>query len=273
MKNAKKEFLDGQMSKQEYLDKMYGVHSYLFDYSEFMKDTNVSKVEVEDDAVTFTCRKSGVKLACAKGDVRSVPLTILNLGDYEADELDMQLALMKDGDTVFDVGANIGWYALHVAQRYPSVAVHSFEPLPTTFEQLKKNIRLNENQSIAAHNFGFSDKAGEFEFFIDPAITGNASLVNVAEKKNILTFRCRVETLDGYVSVTNAKVDFIKCDVEGAELLVFRGGVNTLKKHLPVVFTEMLRKWSAKFGYHPNDIIALFEQLGYAAYTILPPPL
>jgi hypothetical protein len=98
-------------------------------------------------------------------------------------------------------------------------------------------------------------------------------LVNVAEKENIQIFRCKVETLDGYVSCTNSKVDFIKCDVEGAELFVFRGGISTLKEQQPIVFTEMLRKWSAKFNYHPNDIIEFFRPLGYAAYTIYPSPI
>jgi FkbM family methyltransferase len=272
MKRTKRKFLEGQLSKQEYLESMYEVHVRLFDYSEFMKDTNVSKIEINDGAVIFTCRNSGVKLGCANGDSRSIPLTILNLGDYEADELDMQLQLIGDEDTVFDIGGNIGWYALHVAQMNPNATVHSFEPLPTTFEQMRRNIRLNDAKNIVANNFGFSDKDGEFDFFIDPAISGNASMVNVAEKENIQVFRCRVETLDGYVGRTNSKVDFIKCDVEGAELFVFKGGVDTLKKHQPVVFTEMLRKWSAKFSYHPNDIIAFFEQLGNAANTIPPPP-
>ncbi|MDR1021734.1 MAG: FkbM family methyltransferase [Prevotellaceae bacterium] len=273
MKATKKEFRDGQVSKQEYLEKMYEVHAHLFDYSELMKDTNVSKIVVEDDTVVATCRNSGVKLICAKGDVRSVPLTIFNLGDYEANELNMQLQLIKDGDTVFDIGGNIGWYALHVAQKYPGSTVYSFEPLPPTFEQLRSNIRLNGAQNITANNIGFSDSAGEFKFFIDPAISGNASMVNVAEKEYVQVFRCRVEMLDSYVSSTSAKVDFIKCDVEGAELFVFRGGINTLKTQQPIVFTEMLRKWSAKFSYHPNDIIEFFKPLGYTPYTILPPPI
>jgi FkbM family methyltransferase len=272
IKNTKKTFLDGKISKQEYLDRMYETHACLFDYAEFMKDANVSKIEIEDDTVTFTCRNSGIKLVCAKGDVRSVPLTILNLGDYESDELNKQLQLMKDGDTIFDIGGNIGWYALHVAQKYPASTVHSFEPLPVTFKQMEKNIRLNGLKNIVANNMGFSDKDGEFEFFIDPAISGNASMVNVADKQNIQVFKCRVETLDSYVSRTQVKVDFIKCDVEGAELFVFKGGVNTLKKHQPVVFTEMLRKWSAKFNYHPNDIIAFFKEMNYSAYVIPPPP-
>ena len=54
--------------------------------------------------------------------------------------------------------------------------------------------------------------------------------------------------------------------MEGAELLVYKGGLQTINAFKPIVFTEMLRKWSAKFGYHPNDIIALFALQGYECF-------
>ncbi len=66
----------------------------------------------------------------------------------------------------------------------------------------------------------------------------------------------------------NVAPDFIKCDVEGAELLVFRGGRSTLAKYRPVVFTELLRKWSKPFGYHPNDLIGYFVELGYLCFAV-----
>lgn len=266
--NQKKQFLNGQLAKNEYLEKIYAHHTYLFDYSEFMKGTDISKIEIEDDSIIFTCRDSQIKLICAKGETRSVPLTILNLGDYESDELNMQLRLIQDGDTVFDIGGNIGWYALHVAKARPGSVIRSFEPVPWTFNVMQKNILLNNMNNIQSHNFGFSDKAGEFEFFFDPAISGNASLVNVAEKENIQVFKCKVNTLDDYVKDENLKIDFIKCDVEGAELFVFKGGEATLKKNQPIIFTEMLRKWSAKFNYHPNAIIDFFRTLNYSPYVI-----
>ena len=62
--------------------------------------------------------------------------------------------------------------------------------------------------------------------------------------------------------------DLIKCDVEGGELKTFLGARNTLAEHRPVVFTEMLRKWAARFHYHPNDLIAFFATLDYVCYRI-----
>ena len=85
---------------------------------------------------------------------------------------------------------------------------------------------------------------------------------------NVVEVRCQVTTLDSYLSKYNEKISFIKCDVEGAELQVFQGAQKILIRDTPVVFTEMLRKWCAKYNYHPNDIIGLFAQLGYQCYAI-----
>jgi FkbM family methyltransferase len=264
----KEAFLSGQLKKWEYFEKIYSIHDSLFDYSEFIKDTNISKIEIEDDSVILTCRNSQIKFSCAKGENRAIPLSILNLGDYETEELNMQLQLIKNGDTVFDIGGNIGWYALHVAKVLPLSTIYTFEPVPWTFNLLKRNLQINELKNIFPYNLGFSDKTGDLDFFFDPTISGNASLTNVAEKEDIQIFRCKVLTLDEYIEKEKVKIDYIKCDVEGAELFVFKGGINTLKKYKPIVFSEMLRKWSAKFNYHPNQIIDLFKQLDYLPYII-----
>jgi hypothetical protein len=70
------------------------------------------------------------------------------------------------------------------------------------------------------------------------------------------------------VTETGIVPGLIKCDVEGAELMVFRGGAETIATAKPIVFTEMLRKWAAKFGYNPNEIIDWFAALGYGCYTV-----
>ena len=62
-------------------------------------------------------------------------------------------------------------------------------------------------------------------------------------------------------------VDFLKCDVEGAELKVFQGGLATITSDKPIVFSEILRKWSRKLGYNPNEIFSFFYDLQYRAFT------
>ena len=115
---------------------------------------------------------------------------------------------------------------------------------------------------------GLSDKPGELVFYFCGDSSGSASSANIGDRDDANKIVCPVETLDHFVSERKLAVDFIKCDVEGAELLVFKGALKTLADRKPAILSEMLRKWSAKFNYHPNDIINLLGTIGYRCYEI-----
>lgn len=261
-------FKNGDVDKQRYIDLMYQQHSLLFDYRNFISDTNISSIEILDSKVIMTFRDSGIKFSCIENDKRLAPLDTLNFGSYENEEMQMQFHLINDGMNVFDIGANLGWYSLHVAKMKPNCKIYAFEPLPATFAYLSENIKLNRLTNITIFNFGFSDSDGTFTFFYDPQLSVNASLTNLSESQTTQEVNCIVQTLDRFIEKTMINIDFLKCDVEGAELLVFKGGRETIKQNLPIIFSEMLRKWSAKFNYHPNDIIKSLKDLGYQCFVI-----
>lgn len=257
-------FKAGRLPKPAYIDAMNESHRLLHDYAEYLPGTDIERVELAGGEVTMVMRGTGVRLTCRRDDKRAAPLEILNFGRLEPEEADMTLRLVRPGDAVFDIGANIGWYSLTLAARFPRLRIDAFEPVPDTFARLRKHVALNGlARRIALHPFGFSDKKGSFSFYFDPRNSVNASGADLSGKGRKIT--CRLSTLDAFAR--RRRVDFIKCDVEGAELMVFRGGLKTLARDTPVIFTEMLRKWSAAFGYHPNDIIALLGGLGYKPFT------
>ena len=87
-------------------------------------------------------------------------------------------------------------------------------------------------------------------------------------KERLEEIICPVDTLDNFVETNGiTRLDFIKCDTEGAEKMVFSGGTHVFLELRPVVYTEMLRKHAARFDYHPNEIIEMFEGWGYSCYT------
>ena len=95
---------------------------------------------------------------------------------------------------------------------------------------------------------------------------------NLAQRDDATLIDCELRTLDSVLDwlPPHAQVDFLKCDVEGNELFVLQGGLELLSQHKPVLLCELLRKWAAAFGYHPNEAIDLLRSLGYKAYTVAP---
>ena len=261
-------FRRGDIDKPTYIRSMYDSHhAAFFDYARFIGGTNVKRIEIEDGSVIMVSRDRGVRIQCAEGDFRIAPIESLNFSDYEKQDSDMMEQLLDDGDTFFDIGANIGWYSLNFALSRRKSSIHAFEPLPKTFSQLRRNVELNAVNNVEIHNFGFSDKAATLEFFYYPEGSGNASSRNLTGRTDVEKVECKVITLDEHVASTGQTVDFIKCDVEGAELLVFKGGRATIEAHTPIIFSEILRKWSARFSYEPNEIFELLGTLGYESFT------
>jgi FkbM family methyltransferase len=179
----------------------------------------------------------------------------------------MMYRLIPESAVVFDIGANIGWYCNHIAATRINSTVFGFEPIPETFGLLSSNSALNELPNLQVRQMAFSEKPEELTFYFSPRQTGASSSKNITDNSEMVELKIKSTTVDDFMETNQtAGPDFIKCDVEGAELMVFRGAMRTIEKYQPVVFSEMLRKWSARFGYHPNDIISLFASLGYQCF-------
>jgi FkbM family methyltransferase len=259
----------GALGKVDYNREIWQIHQRLFEYSSFLRNTNVDAIEINEDGVIVRLRDPRLKLWCTPQDHRHVAIANLNFRQYESEELDAVMRLAKACSVLYDIGANVGLYSIALAQRFPNSKVISFEPIPSTYHELKRNLELNRTDNVMAYNMGLSDRSSDAPFYFDATVSGAASGVPLGpEFGPTETVVCPVETLDDFVDRTGLRPDFIKCDVEGGELQVFRGGTRTFERSKPMVFTEMLRKWSKRFGYHPNEIIALFQQFGYHCFVL-----
>lgn len=267
--DTRKDFLEGRISKPDFIRTMYeSHHATLFDYAAYLKQTNIASIEITDDTVLMTSRDKRVRMACPLGDYRVAPVEVLNFLDYESDDSAMIMRLVASAENVVDIGANMGWYAINIARTYPACQVYAFEPIPRTYAFLERNISLNDVPNIHPHPFGLSSERKDLMFYFYPEGSGNASSANLSERVDAELIACHVERLDDFVRNSGLRVDFIKCDIEGAELFAFQGAKETLQMDKPIVFTEMLRKWAAKFDYHPNEIIALFSSIGYRCFYV-----
>jgi len=268
LKHFENEFKKGNLKKEKYIKKIHDLHAVLWDYLDFIQDKNVDSIEITKERIVLKTR-NGIKMICDPEDERFIPIEILNFGDYESSEIYMARRFLKKDSILLDIGANIGWCSLNLSKYVPKGRILAFEPIPKTYNYLKKNIEINGVRNIEKYNFGFSDKKGDFVLYYNPKLSAASSLQRLHGDKEVVPIKCKLKKLDDFAKEKGlSKIDFIKCDVEGAEILAIKGGLETIKKTLPVMFLEMLRKWSAKFGYHPNDIIKILSDIGYKCYVI-----
>lgn len=151
---------------------------------------------------------------------------------------------LPDDAVCIDIGANIGMVSLALSFFSPNGSVYSFEPTPALFENLERNIQANGRTNITPFQLAVAEKKKKLTFFtVEHYPAGNFSLGETMEtdQGEIFGKKTTVQAvkLDDWVNEQKLKrLDFLKIDVEGAELRVLEGAVQTLKEFNPVVLME-----------------------------------
>ena len=174
-------------------------------------------------------------------------------------------SFIQPGDTVIDIGANIGLWLLSVVGRAgPTADIHAFEPVPANFDRLTSNLDLNRLKGVKCCRLALSDHCGTTTFYA--ASNGNSGGAALTRRSGIdQPITTNLETLDNYCAEQNIeRVDFIKIDVEGGELLVFQGGKKLLSsEEAPILFFEVSKPLSASFDSSPLRVKSLLNSYGY----------
>ena len=201
--------------------------------------------------------------------------TVFFLGEYEKAVSDIvEQLIIENGCKIFlDVGANFGWYT-SLFQKYAgrSGQVHSFEPVPSTFENLQRNHDLmGRPTNVRINNLALGDEETDLTINLFEGFpTGHASL-STQGRDDATPFKCQMITLDSYLESNNVRdVDFVKVDIEGAELGFLRGAERLFKQPKPPIWLmEMALNQSRNFGYLPDDLIKFMaERADYDFFKI-----
>lgn len=147
-------------------------------------------------------------------------------------------ALIRPGMVVADVGANIGMTAVLFSQLAKSV--YAFEPAPSTYDFLVRNVAAAGRSNVETVNIGLGDQAADLTLtFAETNRSGGFVSSHLRPDTGYRTENIRIETLDGFFSGDRPRPDFIKIDVEGFEPNVIRGGATLLAEARPVVVLEL----------------------------------
>lgn len=168
---------------------------------------------------------------------------------------------------IIDVGACIGLVSLACEETWPEAQILAMEPHPESFAYLVKNCK--NFPSIYPVQLAASDKIENIRLAV-PAReqrkdVRNDALMNIGMasrygKSDYYAARASAVPLDQLVT---GPVDFIKIDVEGAELTVLKGAVDTIQKHCPLINIELREDNLAMAGTSPKEVILFLAGLGY----------
>jgi FkbM family methyltransferase len=155
------------------------------------------------------------------------------INEYEPDKHKAFQFLIKNDDTFFDVGANIGLHTYFVARKFPSVKIFAFEPLPGNAEYIREAIRVNGFTNIHVNEAAVSAAPGELYFDKGK----NNFMGFLTTEKTDLTVK--LISLDEYTSTNNIYPDVLKIDVEGFEGEVLKGSVQLIGRCKPTFIIEL----------------------------------
>jgi FkbM family methyltransferase len=194
-------------------------------------------------------------------------------GEYERAVTLMITKVVESGDVCLDVGANFGWYTTLLQKLCGSSgAVHAFEPVPDTFVTLQNNVELlSDSSNVSINNVALGDAPGNIEMHVFAGLPNGHSSLSTMGRSDYKTVASPMITLDSYLEDRGiAKVDFIKVDIEGAELMFLKGAAKLFAQPVPPIWMiEMALGTTRGFDYLPDDLIVfLRERADYEFYAV-----
>lgn len=195
----------------------------------------------------------------------SIDDCIINNGIFEEASTKIVKKFIKNGDIVFDIGANIGYYSVIFSKIVgPNGQIFSFEPTKYFSDVLKDNLAANNIKNVELIPLGLSDKKEQLTIQIDGCsatlhVPGGGELLN----QEIIS----LITLDIFVKERNiSQIDFVKIDVDGHEPAVLNGGWKIFDFFKPLILLEISHAHYLQYGTNAWDFYKLLKDKGLFIY-------
>lgn len=156
-----------------------------------------------------------------------------------SDEINKIKGFIKKGDTVLDVGGNLGFFVLILNELVGDKGkIYSFEPSKRLNQKLASTIKINNLQNVTLVNFALGDSEGSSILHYNPEQSGLSSIVSDLES-NSLSEEIKITTLDKFSQNISGRVSFIKIDTEGYEPQVLKGAQELIRRDKPTIYIEL----------------------------------
>jgi len=188
--------------------------------------------------------------------------------------------LVGPGSVCVDVGAAAGIYTLPLSRLAgPSGLVYSVEPLPFAWPAWNRLFNVRNSPNVRHHAVALGSEPGQASMRVPMGrfglVTGRSfisqhccGLGSNAEFARHISFSVPVTTLDGLLAGSGQhRLDFVKIDVEGAELHVLHGGQGVIESFRPAMLIEIEARHTSRYEYDPEDVVSWLCERGYTMYV------
>ena len=190
-------------------------------------------------------------------------------GNFEGETLRLWYEISKEvNGLVLDAGAFSGIYSLVAASANKQSSIVAFEPHPNNFDLLCKNIQINEFSNITSDNRAISNKTGKVVFYNYSEDGDNPPGFTLINHRYVdpqsSTLSCAAISFKEYLESNHKEqiLSLVKLDIERAELIVLRDGIERIQKDQTIIFCEILDRESI-FKIH-----SLFKKIDYVFINI-----
>jgi FkbM family methyltransferase len=175
------------------------------------------------------------------------------------EEMDKIKKYIKPGDTVIDIGGNLGFFILLLNELVgPSGKIYSFEPSKILKARLEATVKNNNLQNVIILNHALGESDGVTTLHYNPKQSGLTSIVtNFSEGS--LSEEITVTTLDKFSEQIPNRVSFIKIDTEGYEPQVLKGSMELIIRDKPTIYIELGGEYQAS----SVDALKILNELNY----------
>lgn len=182
-------------------------------------------------------------------------------GRYEPHITNLLPEIINPNFVCLDIGANIGVTTLAFSSLSRDGHVYSFEPSKNNYGFLARNVMLNDAKNVTCLNLAIYDTNGTLDFsYVDEFPAGSFAATTGFVHPAVIHETVTCVKLDDWVkSSLLPRLDFVKLDVEGAEIKVLEGGKNTLEEFQPRLIVEI----------NPHTLITFFNQEPEALFELL----
>ncbi|MGL5074391.1 MAG: FkbM family methyltransferase [Waterburya sp.] len=194
----------------------------------------------------------------------------LGLGTYELPIQNIFSQQLHQGAVFYDIGANVGFFSIIAARLVGNTGkVYAFEPGEGNANSIRHNARLNNFNQIEVIEKAVSDTPGEGELLLAKYSGGHALATADAPPDLAGTVTIELVTIDDLIAQNQIQPpNFVKVDIEGAELDALKGMTETIKQYKPIIIYEIDDGDRVAYQRKYQEIESFLQSLGYQVNSV-----